>query len=124
MPPKKRKSAVIMSESATPAPEVQPTASASGTQTPSAFAQSRSEAAQAKEAMIEANTYMYTPRPFKNPLYNKNRGRRMKNYKAVLLAERERDLASGTTEPTCEFSLSSISERRLGTRTMRNIDRG
>lgn len=34
---------------------------------------------------------MYTPRPFKNPNYTKNVNRRMKNYKAVLAAERERE---------------------------------
>jgi len=69
----------------------------------SALAQARTEAALIKEALIEAHTYMYVPRPFKNPNYTKNKGRRMRNYKAVLLAERERDVAAGVTEPTCEF---------------------
>ncbi|EJD55090.1 hypothetical protein AURDEDRAFT_109561 [Auricularia subglabra TFB-10046 SS5] len=34
---------------------------------------------------------MYTPRPFKNPNYTKNVNRRMKNFKSVLAAERERE---------------------------------
>jgi len=41
--------------------------------------------------LAETLSYLYTPRPFKNPVYNKNVNRRMKTLKAVLAAEREKE---------------------------------
>ncbi|KAI0030445.1 hypothetical protein K488DRAFT_54226, partial [Vararia minispora EC-137] len=45
-------------------------------------------------SLSEQLSYLHAPRPFKNPAYTKNAGRRAKNVKAVLAQERERARAA------------------------------
>lgn len=46
------------------------------------------------QSLSEKLSYAQAPRPFKNPAYTKNNGRRAKNPKAVLAQERERARAA------------------------------
>ena len=46
------------------------------------------------QSLGEKLSYAQAPRPFKNPAYTKNNGRRAKNVKAVLAQERERARAA------------------------------